>query len=257
MLLCTVRDCGEPLVREERRLVCGRGHSFDLARSGYVNLLQPQDRRSHSPGDSKAVVAARRRLHESGATAPLFEAIADSVSVSEVDSVLDAGCGDGFYLGNLAARTGCAAYGVDISRPAIEAAARRYPGLEWLVGNADRFLPFPAGAFSRVMSITARRNPAEFNRVLAKDGRLLVAVPAPDDLAEIRGPGRDRVGRTVSEFESHFRLESQSRIRTAVELGAEQVGDIRLMIYRPLQAEPSRRMRVTFSLDLLDFRPVR
>ena len=64
MLLCTVRTCHQPLVREERRVICARGHSFDVARSGYINLLQPQDRRSKQPGDTADAVAARRRLHD-------------------------------------------------------------------------------------------------------------------------------------------------------------------------------------------------
>ncbi|MCZ2155639.1 MAG: methyltransferase domain-containing protein [Bryobacterales bacterium] len=255
MLLCTVRGCGEPLIRDGRRLVCARGHSFDLARSGYANLLQPQDRRSHSPGDSKAVVAARRRLHEAGVTGALLDAIVEHVGASATDSVLDVGCGDGFYLGSLNQRVSCAAYGVDISRAAIEVAARRYPGVEWVVANADRFLPFAAAAFSRVMSITARMNPSEFRRVLAPDGRLLVAVPAPDDLAEIRGRGRDRTSRTISDFAEHFRLESHDRVRTVAPLSADQVEDLRLIIYRPLQEKPPQQMQVTFSLDLLDFRP--
>src|SRR5450755_3800076 len=56
-LLCTVRGCRRPLSRESNRFVCERGHSFDVARSGYLNLLQPQDRRSANPGDSKEAVA--------------------------------------------------------------------------------------------------------------------------------------------------------------------------------------------------------
>jgi len=63
-LLCTVRECRAPLAREAERVVCERGHSFDVARSGYINLLQPQDRRAKSPGDSAEVVAARRRFLE-------------------------------------------------------------------------------------------------------------------------------------------------------------------------------------------------
>ena len=77
-----------------------RGHSFDVARSGYVNLLQPQDRRSKQPGDTPAAVAARRRLHDRGVTGPLLHAIAEIVDTSPSDIVLDAGCGDGFYLGS-------------------------------------------------------------------------------------------------------------------------------------------------------------
>src|SRR5438046_7759433 len=105
-LLCTVRDCRAPLRLEAHRAVCPRGHSFDVARSGYINLLQPQDRRSRQPGDTAAAVAGRRRLHDSGVTAPLLDAIAKIIDASGGDVVLDAGCGDGFYLGALARRTG-------------------------------------------------------------------------------------------------------------------------------------------------------
>ena len=112
-LLCSVRDCHQPLLREGPRLLCPRGHSFDVARSGYINLLQPQDRRSKQPGDMTAAVAARRRLHDRGVTAPLLSSIADMLAASPADIVLDAGCGDGFYLGTLARQTGFEAHGVD------------------------------------------------------------------------------------------------------------------------------------------------
>jgi 23S rRNA (guanine(745)-N(1))-methyltransferase RlmA-like protein len=72
MLLCPVRDCHIALGRAERRLFCPRGHSFDVARSGYINLLQPQERRSKQPGDTVGAVAAQRRLHDLGVTEPLL-----------------------------------------------------------------------------------------------------------------------------------------------------------------------------------------
>ena len=97
MLVCPVRDCHLALAREERRLFCPRGHSFDVARSGYINLLQPQDRRSRQPGDTAEAVAARPRLHDRGVTEPLLHAIAQMMAPSPGDIVLDAGCGDGFY----------------------------------------------------------------------------------------------------------------------------------------------------------------
>src|SRR6185436_15269700 len=98
----------------------------------------------------------------------------------------------GFYLGSLAQQAGFDAHGVDISIPAIDAAARRYPGCEWIVANADRFLPYGDASFSIVLSITARMNAPEFRRVLRDGGRLLIAIPAPEDLIELRGVGRDR-----------------------------------------------------------------
>src|SRR6202451_980775 len=96
MLLCPVRDCHLPLARAERRLVCPNGHAFDVARSGYVNLLQPQERRSKEPGDSEEAVAARRRVHERGVTRPVLEAIEAALAPSAADVILDAGCGDGW-----------------------------------------------------------------------------------------------------------------------------------------------------------------
>jgi 23S rRNA (guanine745-N1)-methyltransferase len=253
MLLCAVRDCHLPLAREERRVFCPRGHSFDIARSGYINLLQPHDRRSKNPGDSAKAVAARRRLHDRGVTGPLVQAIADALECSAGDVVLDAGCGDGFYLGSMAQSCGFEAHGVDISVPAIDAAARRFPGCKWVVANADRFVPYADGSFSRVVSITARMNPAEFRRVLRDEGRLLIALPAPDDLIELRGVGRDRVERTVEEFAGEFGLLERRRVTTVAELDAGGVEDVLVSIYRPMRAEPVQAMRVTFSLDLLLF----
>lgn len=257
-LLCTVRACRLPLVREAQRVVCPRGHSFDIARSGYLNLLQPQDRRSKQPGDSAEAVAARRRLHALGVTKPFLQAISGMLAPHASDKVLDAGCGDGFYLGNLAGEAGFSAHGVDISIPAVNAAAKSFPACEWIVANADRFVPYADAAFSIVLSITGRMNPAEFRRVLGADGRLLVAIPAPDDLIELRGasgaPGRDRVPRTVETFAREFTLIQQDRATASADLDASAVQDVLLSVYRPIQAKAVEAMRLTLSLDLLLFR---
>jgi len=255
MLLCPVHGCHLRLERDSKRVLCPHGHSFDIARSGYINLLQPQDRRSKRPGDSPEAVAARRRLHDSGVTRPLLDAIAGMLKASAKDLVLDAGCGDGFYLGTLAREIGFKAHGIDISIPAVNSAARRFPKCEWIVANADRFIPYEDRSFSAVLSITARMNPHEFRRVLRERGRLLVALAAPDDLIELRGRGRDRVARTVETFSNDFVLAGQSRGTVPADLDVKQVEDLLTSIYRPLHARPPEAMRVTFSLDLLLFRP--
>jgi 23S rRNA (guanine745-N1)-methyltransferase len=249
--LCTVRNCAEALARDGRRLVCANGHAFDVARGGHVNLLQPQDRRSKEPGDSAEAAAARRRVHERGITRPLLEAIDEMLAPSRDDVVVDAGCGDGWYLGELQRAHGFDACGIDISTPAIELAAKRYPGCSWLVANADRFVP--VGEASRIVSITARMNAAEFRRVLRDDGALLVAVPAPDDLIELRGEGKDRVAKTVETFAPHFELAAQRRVTTIADVDESIVRDLRLSIYRPRGQKAIER--VTLSLDLLRFAP--
>jgi len=111
-------------------------------------------------------------------------------------------------------------------------------------------------SFSLVLSITGRRNIAEFRRVLRPDGRLLVAVPAPDDLIELRGRGRDRVERTIAEAEN-FDLLQRERVTTLFDLDAAAVDDVLHSIYRPIREEPVRAMTLTFSLDLLLFSPAK
>ena len=105
------------------------------------------------------------------------------------------------------------------------------------------------------LSITGRMNAEEFRRVLRDDGRLLVALAAPDDLIELRGTGRDRVDRTIETFANDFDLIDRRRVTTNADLDSAAVQDVLLSIYRPMRAQPAEAMRVTFSLDLLLLRP--
>jgi 23S rRNA (guanine745-N1)-methyltransferase len=246
ILLCTVRDCHTPLTFVARRAVCERGHSFDVARSGYLNLLQPQDRRSRVPGDSAEAVAARRRFLDRGFAKPILDGI---VAFAECGTgpILDAGCGEGYHLGSIEADE---RHGVDISVAAIDAAAKRYPSCHWIVANADRFLPYADASFATVLSITARLNSSEFRRVLRDDGRLIVAIPGADDLVELRGMTRDRVSRTVEMFAEHFTLERHEHVRHVVELDERAVEDLLKTTYRRVKP---RAGTVTMSRDLLRF----
>lgn len=268
-LLCPVRGCRRPLARDPRGRRCPRLHAFDVARSGYVNLLQPQDRRSARPGDAPVTVQARRRLVERGLEMPMTEAIAALLTLDPADAMLDVGCGEGSHLAAMAARFGCEGHGLDISVPAIETAARLHAGLHWVVANADRFLPYADASFRLVASITAQRNPEEFRRVLADEGALLLVVPAPDDLIEVRelvlgeGVTRDRVDKAIATFAPLFVLDRHERLRHTVHLDPASVRDVMVGTYRAGRA--SRRARlatvpeldVTLSRDVLLFRPAR
>ena len=262
-LLCTVRDCREPLVREDRRLVCRNAHAFDVARSGYVNLLQPQDKRSKNPGDTEAAVVARRRFLESGAVTPLVDAIVRALPMNRGERLLDAGCGEGHHLAELRRAYAIEGCGTDISIPAIDLAARRHKDLFWVVANADRFLPWADASFDVITSITARLNPEEFARLLVPGGRLLVALPAPDDLIELReailgeGVQRDRVERTVATFATQFRLEGSERVTHHARLDASAIEDVMTSSYRGLRPRERERLKgieprdVTLARDLL------
>lgn len=268
MLLCTVRSCAAPLTRVERQLVCARGHAFDVSRSGYFNLLQPQDRRSRVPGDTPEAVAARRRFLDRGHAAPLVNAIVELLPLTPDDALLDAGCGEGHHLAALRQRWNVDAHGIDISVAAIELAARRWRDCTWIVANADRFLPYANGSLAAVTSITARLNAPEFRRVLRDDGTLLVAIPAPDDVIELRaailgeGVERDRVERTVEMFAEHFTLARHERVRHVATLDRESIADVMASSYRGLRTRERQRladvqaMDVTLSRDVVLLAPL-
>jgi len=190
--LLTCPRCGERLARAENALRCGRGHSYDLAREGYVNLLLANQKASTSPGDTKAMAASRRAFLDKGYYAPLSDRInsliAEEVQGSEAAgmTILDAGCGEGYYLHRLreALPSVSECYGLDISKEAIRLAAK-YKNACFVVASIHQHLPFAPSSLDVVMNVFAPRNPAEFARVLRPGGRTLVVVPAEGHLAAL------------------------------------------------------------------------
>jgi len=282
-LRCTVRDCGAtiPAVAALKRpLSAGSvnnvlrgpcGHCFDIARSGYINVLQPQDSRSRDPGDAAGAVAARRRLLDAGTGTALLESLSLAITdlgLSPGARSLDIGAGEGSILGALAARFELEGVGVDLSARAADLAARRHPGLLWLVVNADRGLPFADGSLDLILSITARRSPAECARVLAPGGHLVVAVPAFDDLAELReavlgsAARQDRVPKIIEEHAAHFKLTGRREARARRAFSAAQLEDLLVSTYRGGRAGRRERagrldgLEVTLSHEIAVFEPL-
>jgi 23S rRNA (guanine745-N1)-methyltransferase len=189
VLACSVRGCGLALELDARTARCANGHAFDRAKSGYWNLLQPQDRRSRAAGDEREAVEARARGFARGVGAALIERLAELVAALRLapeSCMLELGSGSGDALACLLRAGGAHAIGLDLSTAAAEHAARRFPELTWVVANADRRLPIRDASIALVASIHGRRNPAEVARVLAPGGHALFAVPAADDLVELR-----------------------------------------------------------------------
>ena len=172
------------------RYCCERGHSFDIARQGYVNLLPVQHKRSRAPGDSKEMVVARRAFLETGAYAPIAEAVAESVASQKGEgapAILDAGCGEGYYLAAVRRRLGPGAklIGVDISKAAILAAARKHDGVTWVVAsNRQRLVA--DGSLDMVLSLFGFPCYQPFAAALKAGGALLQVDAGPDHLIELR-----------------------------------------------------------------------
>ncbi|MFD7704110.1 methyltransferase domain-containing protein [Streptomyces caelestis] len=168
-------------------LRCPVGHTFDIARHGYVGLLTGTRATS---GDDAAMVQARARFLSTGTYAPIREVGARlaAIAASEQTTVVDVGCGTGYYLAGVLDRLPDArGLGLDTSVRALRSAARAHDRAA--AAARDVFRPFPLadGAADVVLDVFAPRNPAEFHRVLRPTGRLIVVRPTGRHLAELRG----------------------------------------------------------------------
>lgn len=189
LLHCPV--CTAPVAVTDRALGCRSGHSFDIARQGYVNLLTRPAKGVNA--DTAEMIAARDRFLAAGHYQPLADrlaAVAAQVVPAEA-SVVEAGAGTGYYLGRvittLSAARGVAA---DLSVAAARRAARVGERVGAIVADTWAELPVRAGVLDLIMVVFAPRNPADFARMLRPGGRLLIATAGDDHLDEVR----DRLG---------------------------------------------------------------
>lgn len=170
---------------------CASGHCFDIARQGYTHLLPVQNMRSRNPGDSKEMIEARRSFLNAGFYQPIAAALNDAVlaDLPADASCVDAGCGEGYYMRQLASAMGSEQcihmLGLDISKPAIIAAAKQDKQPNWVVASNAR-LPILSGSIDRVICMFGFPVYSEFARVLKPNGQLLMVDSGPGHLRELR-----------------------------------------------------------------------
>jgi 23S rRNA (guanine745-N1)-methyltransferase len=182
VLRCPV--CADGLALEDRTARCPRGHAYDLAKQGYLNLLPSAS--NGIEGDSAAMVGARTVFLGTGHYAPIRDALILAAGLDEDDVVVEVGAGTAYYLsgvlGTSQRRRGIA---LDVSKYAARRAAKVDPRIASVVCDAWRELPLVDGAAQVLLNVFAPRNAAEMARVLAPDGRLLVVTPNQQHLAEL------------------------------------------------------------------------
>lgn len=279
-LACPV--CGAELARAGNVLRCARSHAFDLSREGYVNLLLSHHRSGRIAGDAKPMLRARRRFLERGHYLPLSDALNERVHAhldarplaQGMRSILDVGCGEGYYMGRLKAHLErrlvsqrLCYFGMDLSKEAARLAAGKYDGIRFFVGDVNHRILLADRAVHVLLNVFAPRNPAEFERVAAPGALLLVVIPNPGhlahlrealDLLEIEEHKRDHV---VQQFAPHFTPAGEHVVAYGIELEGEDLHDLVAMTPNYWHSEPSTweqvhgmgRMRVEVSFTVLEF----
>ena len=183
-LICPV--CGGFLLKNDKTYTCAHGHSFDIARQGYVNLLTVQQKHSLTPGDTREQVLSRRAFLEEGHYAPIDRTLIDQAQALEITGpILDIGCGEGYYSTRLAEALGAELTGLDISKEAVRCAAAKYKNALWLTATASH-IPVADESVELLTSLFALTLPEEFHRVLAKDGLYFQVLAAQDHLLGLK-----------------------------------------------------------------------
>ena len=225
LLRCPV--CAGGLEEGEGVLRCGEGHSFDIARQGYVNLVP-------GPGDSAVMVEARESFLAAGHYRRLAEALAEEAASAEAPgAVVDLGAGTGHHLArvldSLPERIGLA---LDASAPALRRAARAHPRAAAVGADVWRDLPLRDGVAALILSVFAPRNAAEMARVLAPGGALLAVTPTTRHLFELVGPlgllsvPEDKADRLDEQLDAHFTLDERRSVEHAMFLNREEAAQL-------------------------------
>lgn len=237
VLRCPV--CADGLALDDRTARCARGHAYDLAKQGYLNLLPTAS--NGIDGDSAAMVGARTVFLGTGHYAPIRDALILAADLGEDDLVVEVGAGTGYYLSGVLGlaprRRGIA---LDVSKFAARRAAKVNRRIASVVCDAWRELPLVDGAAQLMLNVFAPRNAAEMARVLAPTGRLLVVTPNQQHLAELV----DVLGLVSVDEEKERRLHESLAgefVRTGSELIEETMPLDRTAVEQLVLMTPSAR----------------
>lgn len=261
MYICPV--CRKKLERSGACMKCVNGHSFDIARKGYVNLLTTAKRNPKLAGDNADMVKARTRFLDMGYYNALAEKLR-TVTAHELQGkdrpvIVDSGCGEGFYTSALAKIQTAAVFGIDISKHAVAHCASRIhiagmTNCGLAVASAFQ-LPFADEFADAVISVFAPVCNDEYSRVLKKQGALVVVSPSPKHLFELKAAVYDKPYENKPNIYSLDSFEKADELLLEYKAHIASPEDIRSLFmmtpyYYKTSEEGMARLRALDSIDI-------
>lgn len=227
ILICPV--CGKKLCLSGKTYVCPERHSFDISKSGYVNLLLSKHIGRTVHGDNKLMLQARRSFLEKGYYSPLREELCGMVQRNFRSGViLDAGCGEGYYTSAIYSQLeqseiAAEIYGIDISKIAVEMAAKRRNNITYAAASVFH-IPVEDSSCSMLVTLFAPYCGEEFQRILAPDGMMIMAIPSENHLWEMKSAIYDIPYKNqVKPYELEgFQLAEKKRISYRISLESQE-----------------------------------
>ena len=245
ILMCPV--CRQSLDLNEKTWRCGQGHSYDVAKQGYVNLHVVQHKHSKNPGDTPESVDARRAFLQGGYYQPLQHAVVALLKQLDVKTVLDIGCGEGYYTSAMQ-QVVEQCVGVDIAKNAIQRAAKLNAEVTWVVGTGAT-LPVLDHSMDACTSLFSPIPQAEIARVLKDDGYLIVVTPASEHLYAMREALFEQVNphtpeKFVEQLQDLFELKQEQIINAPFVLDQQALKNLIAMTPYAYKASPERRLQL-------------
>jgi len=245
ILMCPV--CRQPLNLTERTWRCEQGHSYDVAKQGYVNLHVVQHKHSKNPGDTPESVDARRAFLQGGYYQPLQQAVVDLLKQLDVKAILDIGCGEGYYTSAMQ-QVVEHCVGVDIAKTAVQRAAKLNPEVTWVVGTGAT-LPVLDHSMDACTSLFSPIPQAEISRVLKDEGYLIVVTPASEHLYAMREALFEQVNphtpeKFVEQLQDLFELKQEQIIDAPFVLEQQALKNLIAMTPYAYKASPERRSQL-------------
>lgn len=221
--ICPV--CGKALIKEDKTMRCENKHSYDISGKGYVNLLGPG---KSVRGDDADMVSARRRFLNSGGYDALCREICGILSQIRFETLLDAGCGEGYYTKRICDTFDKAQiYGLDISKKAAEKASSLCKNAHICVASAYR-MPYADNSFDCAVNVFSPLAADEYRRVIKPGGHFVMAAPLPEHLKELKQAVYDSVNIKVMKDAEipGFRLLSENKLTYEMRLDTPLLKDL-------------------------------
>lgn len=244
---------------EGNSLICSKSHCFDIAKKGYINLLKS----NNSDIYNKGLFESRKRVYTCGIYRCLFEEISyivlDNMKNKSENIILDAGSGEGYLLNYLSKAEAISdrskLMGVDISKEAIQIAAREEQNILWCVSDLSN-LPVHDKKISIILNMLSPANYREFKRILNPQGVVIKVVPEEGYLKEIRENLSGYIEKDfysnkkiVDKFKENLNLIYEDRIRYSVKIDHSVFMDLLKMT--PLTAKiPDIKLKNIMKLDI-------
>ena len=242
VLMCPV--CRQALKLDANSWRCAAGHHYDRAKQGYVNLHVVQHKHSKTPGDTPESVLARREFLQTGFYQPLQQAVVTLLEGLKPTTVLDIGCGEGYYTSAMQAHSQ-QCIGVDIAKTAVQRAAKLNSNVTWVVATGAT-LPVQDHSVDVCSSLFSPIPQQEIVRVLKNQGYFIVAVAAAKHLYAMREALFEQVTlhdpeKIVQQLAAHFELKQSQVIEAPLQLDQQALKNLIAMTPYAYKANPERR----------------